>query len=490
MTRIEDRLERTAADYRAAAYALPVGRRARRTCIGPAAQQPHRPLVVALATMLLLTGALTAVGVVAYRQGPQPVVAADWPTGQRLPPDDDAIIARPELLTAFRRLVGPDDALPDLIRDAFASRLAEMDWSAARAGPSADGVSTYVVPSGDGQTVCAFGSVEGRGAGGTCDSVAGFVTSPGLIWASGDEGTYGLVADDVTAVEVNGERALLADGMFLAAGIAVSDETVDITVFREPAREALIGACDDLAPMLVVQNRVIPIDESEADALVRSAESVDDASFRQLAAALEPLAGDGLDVEEMRKDQGGLIEAAWAAAATCERALVPGWTTVFQDPDGAQKNPPSPPTVDLDGFGRRQDLVPTEVGFEPADRAIGPGLEAVTRAEIGDSGVVVFTWNQTRPNQQACFAMRTPNRSSSQCQGLGPGERDASFIEEMDEGQLVAVGNDARASFATARVDDQTWTQQASGPYFVFALPPGRVTVSLHKPDGSVLGDS
>ncbi len=173
--------------------------------------------------------------------------------------------------------------------------------------------------------------------------------------------------------------------------------------------------------------------------------------------------------------------AARAAVVTCERAAVPGWAIVYRDPGGPPG--PPPPTVDLSDYGERQDLAPTGA---TAEAIHGPGLAPVTRAAVGNTGIVAFVWDRVNPpNLQACALVLFDSGSSATCH-----ERDLAGaflsidLKDTADIQVQIQSNERRAAFATAEVDGQTWVQEARGPHFVFVLPSGQATVTLYDPDG------
>lgn len=472
----------------------------RRTGERPGRAQPRRALLVAAAAVVAgLVGSAVAV-VVAGGDGdtdrhrveatdddPAPVEPVEPGPAERVEPGPVAPLeTNLELLAAFRRPRTAADAVPDWFVDELADHEPAPDLSASRAGASLDGRTVYAIPSIDGQWVCVRLIPDAEEpdwvAGGGCTSPASVVTQGSTVAElTGPGGTmvHGLVADRVVGVEVGGERAQLEDGMFVAEGSLTSS----IELVWEPQRAALVGACDALAPLVRLMDRVNPVDEATVDALTAAARATDDPAFHDLADALAEPGRDGLDLDEIRASAGEITATGRAAVATCERATVPGWVVVYQPPAG----PPGPPapTVDLDGYGQRQDLAPTGATSESIN---GPGLGPVTRSAVGDTGVVAFTWDRTNPNLQACLLVRLDGGSSGSCQA---GDLGGAFLSidptDRSDLQVQARANDLRASFATAEVDGRTWVQRAAGPYFLFVLPPGEARITLHDADGSVV---
>lgn len=476
MNTMEERLKDSGAEYRRAGESLPVRRRGATTTGLDAA--PHRYVLATVAVLVVLAGSLVVVAVARNLDAPDRVEAIDDEPARVEP-----VSSRPNLLAAFRRPATASDTLPASVAARMAEIQPELDLSASRAGPSLAGYTAYVIPSLDGRSICSY-LVETMGSdlswGGGCGSLAAVVTSPSPTWWSGTGGTHGIVPDDVIGVKVNGETALLSDGRFLAAG---SFSNPDIELVREPERAALVEACDTLGPLLRLEQRVVPVDAATASALMAASQAIAEPAFVDLAEVLAEPGQDGLDLDEIEASDGRIAEAANVAASACRQARVPGWAVVYQEPAGVP-GPPAP-TVDLSTYGIRQDLTPTDA---TSDLIHGPGLSPITRAEVGDTGITAFTWERLNPNLQGCLLIQLDNGSTQTCQDRDLSGAILSIDPPTEEGlQVRSRSNEQRASFATAEVGGQTWVQEARGPYFLFILPPGAITITLHESDGATL---
>lgn len=462
---------------------------------GPLKARRGRLLVLAAA--LILAG--TAIGLVLTRDNSSDVsvVAADGPIGR------PAIFDRPHTSA---------DVVPEYY-GGIGLQAVELDLTGLRAGPSADGFTVYVVPTADGLGYCTYLVPDteelfrqsGTAATG-CTTFALLVTRGFSLGGFGSpdwEIAFGVAAGDVTGVEVDGEAAAFEDGVFLAAGTAVTssdnpedgpdDFTPVVSLIREPARAALVDACDALGPLVSEFDRP-GMSAADVDVLVVRAERVP--AFERLAELLAPHRTDGLQLEP---DGDGLAPdlltelgaAGNDAAKTCERADVPGWAVVYQPPTRFLEGPPSV-AVDLDDYGLRQDL---EVTSATSRMVAGPDLIPVSRIGIGGTDVVVFWSYRYGDSFYACTQAQidtTNLKMASRSCGQSPPDREVlSLLDEAQAppGGLTVYTMRARtgAAFATARVGDVTYVQVARGEFFAFALPGGLNELEQHRSDGTVI---
>ncbi len=433
-----------------------------------------RRVFAVVAVAAVMVGLVVGGAAVLGGRDPVTVTTAD---GDGDPTGRPAVLDRP---------VTGSDRFPDHFQRETAHR---FDAGSLRAGPSIDGFTMYVGTTDDDRNVCVWIVPDTTerwaqtGAAASCTSLARLATTGVAgVGLTGDGVSIlaGVTSPDVVGVTTVGGSAVFDGGAFIASGV---DDLDAIGLVRTPERTGLVAACDALGPLAETYQNLAGVSGADTAVLVEAGQVAGDQTFSALAEMLAPAASRGLTAPEDLTDELSLLVTD--AVARCGQEAVPGWTVLYTPPPPRQ-SPPGVITVDLDSYGRRQDLEPTT--DTPSTPPIGPGLGPITRTALQDTEVTVYWWTQG-PQPVTCLWAQIPGRSGGSCAGGLPA---TSTVQIHDGTDTQPTGLHVRtqrahpdAAFATITSGDTTYVQEIRSGTIAFATPSFAGTITQYRSDGT-----